>query len=174
MNADAVLRCDEIPAGALAALLARHGLTLREVAAGEPIPHSYWGAPEAGIRGREVFVRGDTPVHSALHEACHLLCAATRGAKIDTDAGGDFDEENAVLYLQVVLADALPGGGAPRMLADMDRWGYTFRLGSAARWFVADADDARAWLERHGLLPAEAETVVARVGPTERAESAAG
>jgi hypothetical protein len=33
----------------------------------------------------------------------------------------------------------------------MDAWGYSFRLGSARRWFEEDADDARAWLERHGL-----------------------
>lgn len=146
-----VLRCDELPPGALAALLARLGLRLRQVAAGAPIPHSYWGAPEAGIRGDEVFVRGDTPVHSALHEAAHLVCARPRGAVVDTDAGGDFDEENAVLYLQVLLADALPGAGAARMLADMDRWGYTFRLGSAARWFHEDAEEARRWLVARGL-----------------------
>ena len=38
------------------------------------------------------------------------------------------------------------------MLADMDRWGYSFRLGSSAAWFETDAEDARAWLEQHGLI----------------------
>jgi hypothetical protein len=38
-------------------------------------------------------------------------------------------------------------------MADMDAWGYSFRLGSAARWFQEDADDARQWLAARGLLP---------------------
>jgi hypothetical protein len=37
------------------------------------------------------------------------------------------------------------------MFRDMDDWGYTFRLGSAAAWFEQDAEDARAWLVEHGL-----------------------
>jgi hypothetical protein len=54
-----------------------------------------------------------------------------------------------------VLADALPGFGHDRALADMDAWGYSFRLGSARAWFERDADDARAFLEARGLLPPE-------------------
>jgi hypothetical protein len=137
------------------ALIARFGLTLACVADGAPIPFSYWGEPEAGLEGRSVWVRGDTPVHSALHEACHALCmdAARRGT-LARDAGGDFDEENAVCCLQILLADRLPGVGAARLLDDMDRWGYTFRLGSARAWFEAEADGARAWLVREGLLDA--------------------
>ena len=38
------------------------------------------------------------------------------------------------------------------MCADMDAWGYTFRLGSARAWFEQDADDARQWLLDHGLI----------------------
>jgi hypothetical protein len=38
-------------------------------------------------------------------------------------------------------------------MADMDTWGYTFRLGSASAWFEHDADDARAWLQTRNLLP---------------------
>jgi hypothetical protein len=34
----------------------------------------------------------------------------------------------------------------------MDRWGYTFRLGSAEAWFEHDASDAAAWLRRYGLI----------------------
>ena len=41
------------------------------------------------------------------------------------------------------------------MLADMDAWGYSFRLGSARRWFETDADDAKAWLIGHGLVDSE-------------------
>jgi len=138
----------------LAALLGHHGLRLREVPAGETIPGSFWGEPEAGIIGDEVFVRPDTPVHSALHEACHLICACARRAAIHTDAGGSYAEEDAVCYLQIVLADALPGVGGERVIADMDAWGYTFRLGSAGAWFAADAEDARAWLVERRLLDA--------------------
>lgn len=136
----------------LAGLLARYGLVLRRVPAGAPIPGSFWGEPEAGIAGDEVFVRPDTPVHSALHEACHLICAGDRRAAIQTDAGGDYAEEDAVCYLQVVLAEELPGVGGERLMADMDAWGYTFRLGSAAAWFAGDAEDARAWLVARGFL----------------------
>jgi hypothetical protein len=37
----------------------------------------------------------------------------------------------------------------------MDGWGYSFRLGSAARWFAEDAEDARAWLLDQGLIDAQ-------------------
>jgi hypothetical protein len=149
-----VLACRDLPPGALAGLFARHGLELIPVADGEAIPGTYWGAPEAGIRGHRVYVRPDTPVHSALHEACHLICAGERRAAIDTDAGGDFAEEDAVCYLQIVLAAELAAVGSARMQADMDAWGYTFRLGSARAWFEGDADDARRWLLERGLLAA--------------------
>lgn len=139
----------------LRALLSRYGLVLREVADGAAIPGSFWGAPEAGIVGDQVYVRPDTPVHSALHEACHLICAGDRRAAIHTDAGGSYAEEDAVCYLQIVLAERLPGVGAARLMADMDTWGYTFRLGSARAWFEGDAEDAREWLVERGLLDAE-------------------
>ena len=139
--------------GALEALLARLGLELACVADAAPIPFSYWGAPEAGLERRRVWARADTPVHSVLHEACHVLCMdGARRAALERDAGGDFDEENAVLYLQILLADELGDVGRVRLMADMDCWGYTFRLGSARRWFEEDADEARAWLARHGLV----------------------
>jgi hypothetical protein len=77
---------------------------------------------------------------------------ASRRAGLHTDAGGDDIEECAVCYLQVLLADRLPGVGQARLLQDMDAWGYSFRLGSAAAWFETDADDARAWLRGRGLL----------------------
>jgi hypothetical protein len=91
-------------------------------------------------------------VHSALHEAAHVICMDdARRAQLHTDAGGDHAEENAVCYLQIVLAEQL-GICAEQICADMDAWGYTFRLGSAYAWFTADADDARAWLLQYGLL----------------------
>lgn len=135
-------------------LLAPYGLELIEVAAGQPIPGSFWGEPEAGLIRSGLYVRADTPVHSALHEACHWICMDDeRRQQLDRDAGGDIPEENAVCYLQILLADAIPGMGRARMCADMDAWGYTFRLGSAAAWFEHDAEDARAWLEERGLVP---------------------
>jgi hypothetical protein len=80
--------------------------------------------------------------------------AAARRAALDRDAGGDDNEECAVCYLQIVLADELPMLGRVRMLRDMDAWGYTFRLGSARAWFEEDAGDAARWLELHGILDA--------------------
>ncbi|MGH8040766.1 MAG: hypothetical protein ACREPN_01845 [Rudaea sp.] len=140
---------------AIAALLRRYGLTLVTLADDTPIPGSYWGEPEAGIIAENVYVRADTPVHSLLHEACHLIVAASeRRGHIHTNASDSQAEEDAACYLQILLADALPGVGHERIMADMDAWGYSFRLGSARAWFEADAEDARAWLIARDLLPA--------------------
>nr|WP_244479263.1 hypothetical protein [Stenotrophomonas terrae] len=137
------------------ALLARHGLRLNHVAAGEKIPGSYWGEPEAGIIACDVYVRDDTPVHSMLHESCHLIVLPPeRRAQVHTDATDSVPEEDATCYLQIVLAGQLPGVGSARLMADMDSWGYTYRLGSTRAWFEQDAEDARQWLVERELLPA--------------------
>lgn len=147
-----VLRVHEIGFDAPRALLARHGLALVEVARGEPIPGSFWGDDEAGLIGTTVYARGDTPVHSLLHEACHLLVMPPeRRARVHTDATDSVPEEDATCCLQIILADELPGVGRDRLMADMDAWGYTFRLGSTRAWFQADAEDARAFLAARGL-----------------------
>lgn len=144
----------DIDLHAAGGLLKHYGLVLEQVASDEPIPGSYWGEPEAGVIGEKVFARADTPVHSLLHEACHLIVAAPeRRPRIHTDASDSQFEEDACCYLQIVLADALPGVGRSRIMDDMDAWGYTFRLGSARAWFEGDAEDARAWLIDRDLLP---------------------
>lgn len=136
-------------------LLARYQLELQHVPDGEPIPGSYWGQSEAGLIGSTVYVRNDTPVHSMLHEAAHLIVLAPeRRAVVHTDATDSIEEENAVCVLQGLLGDALPGVGAARVWADMDAWGYTFRLGSAQAYVERDADDAWAWLQARGLVDA--------------------
>jgi hypothetical protein len=136
-----------------AALLQRYGLTLQRVADGDAIPGSYWGECEAGIIGATVHARGDTPVHSLLHEACHLIVLPPeRRAGVHTDATDSIEEENAVCVLQALLGDSLPGVGRDRVLSDMDRWGYTFRLGSAAAYVENDADDAWVWLQARGFI----------------------
>jgi hypothetical protein len=151
----AVLRPEPAVAERLRTLLGRFGLRLAEIPADAAIPGSFWGAPEAGLTRDTLHFRPDTPVHSILHEACHYVCMTpARRTDLHTDAGGDDIEEAAVCYLQILVADAAPEIGAARMIADMDAWGYSFRLGSARRWFAEDAGDARAWLERHGLVDA--------------------
>ena len=143
----------DIGFAAPAALLARHGLQLELVADGAPIPGSYWGEPEAGLIGSCVYARNDTPVHSLLHEAAHLVVMPQgRRATIHTDASDSIAEEDATCALQILLADALPGVGSARVMDDMDAWGYTFRLGSARAWFERDAEDAFAFLVERGLL----------------------
>ena len=138
-------------------LFARYGIPLEHVPDRAPIPGSYWGVPEAGIIGGRLYVRSDTPLHSALHEGCHVICMdAARRADLHTDAGGEYAEEDAVCYLQIVLAGQL-GIEPAAICADMDAWGYTFRLGSAFAWFSRDAGDARAWLMHHGLLTEDGE-----------------
>lgn len=146
--------CGQLPGGSLESLLAEYELVVEWVSAGQEIPGSYWGAPEAGLLGNRVLVREDTPVHSALHEACHSICmGASRRALLDTDAGGDDLEESAVCVLQILLADRLETIGSQALMADMDAWGYSFRLGSTRAWFANDSEDARAWLRERGLSP---------------------
>ena len=143
-----------------AALLSRFGIDLEKVADGDAIPGSYWGEPEAGVIGMRVYVRNDTPVHSLLHETCHIICMDDeRRRSLNRDAGGDDLEESAVCYLQVLLADELGGVGRDRIMLDMDAWGYSFRLGSTSRWFTEDAEDARHWLVEAGLTAASGEPV---------------
>ena len=151
-----VVRVGAQPQADVVALASRYGLVLRHLSPGEALPGSYWGDSEAGLRGNELFVRADTPLHSLLHELSHFVCmTAARRAGLDRDAGGDDDEECAVCFLQILLADQLSQLKRERMLADMDAWGYTFRLGSAAQWFEKDAADARAWLLDRGVIDDE-------------------
>lgn len=152
-SAHEVMRVGDSDIAALRALLTRYGLTAVLVDNDMPIPGSYWGECEAGLIGTAIYFRSDTPVHSLLHELAHVACMTTaRRAALNRDAGGDYDEENAVCYLQILLAEDVTGFGRARMLADMDAWGYTFRLGSAQAWFEQEAADAREWLLREGLI----------------------
>lgn len=140
---------------AVTRLLSRYRLEPVAVAPGDTIPGSYWGESEAGLLGKSIYFRPDTPLHSVLHEACHFICMDdARRARLERDAGGDHDEENAVCYLQIVLANELDGTDSGQMCRDMDAWGYTFRLGSAQAWFEQDAADAQRWLLAHRIIDA--------------------
>lgn len=151
-----ILRCEHIELENLRDLLSRYGMKVTVVADGADIPGSFWKPPEAGLIDNTLYIRGDTPVHSALHESCHFICMdGPRRDGLDTDAGGDYEEEDAVCFLQIVLADHIPEMKRQRMLDDMDAWGYSFRLGSARTWFSDDAEDALAWLQKHRLLDNE-------------------
>ena len=155
MNSD-VLTLAEIAFEDAAALRAEYGLQLVRVDDGEPIPGSYWGETEAGIIGNTVYARADTPIHSLLHEAGHLIVLPPeRRAQVHTDATDSIAEEDAVCVLQGALGDALPGVGRDRVYADMDRWGYTFRLGSARAYAEHDAEQAWAWLQARQLVDGE-------------------
>jgi hypothetical protein len=151
-----LLRLMGIDRIALGVLLARYGLEMRLVPANEDIPGSYWGESEAGLKGNTLFARPDTPLHSVLHEAAHYICMTPeRRAGLNRDAGGDDAEECAVCYLQILLSMALPQCGRDRACADMDEWGYSFRLGSTRAWFEQDASDARQWLLAEGIVGAD-------------------
>lgn len=134
-------------------LFLKYALTISFVNDDTPIPGSYWGESEAGVIKSRLYIREETPLHSAFHEACHYICMESeRRAQLHTDAGGDYDEENGVCYLQIILSDELAGYSAEQMMQDMDRWGYTFRLGAARTWFEEDAEDARQWLLNAGII----------------------
>ncbi len=148
-----MLTVADVGTNVLTGLLDRYGLELVLASEGAAIPGSFWGDSEAGVIGRRVFVRQDTPVHSFLHETCHIICMdERRRAGLDRDAGGDDLEEAAVCYLQVLLSDFIAGVGCERLMRDMDAWGYSFRLGSTRAWFDLDAEDAREFLLNHNLI----------------------
>lgn len=149
----AVLTVADVRYNDVTRLLARYGLSLQLLDDGADIAGSFWGEPEAGVVGRSVYVRLDTPVHSLLHETCHVICMDEERRKcLHRDAGGDNIEESAVCYLQIVLADHIASVGRSRLMQDMDAWGYSFRLGSTQSWFETDAGDAGAWLLERKLV----------------------
>jgi hypothetical protein len=59
-----------------APILTRFGIELHRSSADSPIPGSYFGESEAGLIGNRLYLRPDTPLHSALHEACH--CSSSK------------------------------------------------------------------------------------------------
>ncbi len=145
----------ELDRDEILSLVQAYGARLVELPPGEVIPGSYWGDAEAGLVGDGLYVRADTPAHSLLHELSHYVCmSGERRASLSTDAGGDDDEECAVCYLQVLLAERLRGFGAERCVRDMDAWGYSFREGSARAWLDGDGAHAREWLRAHELVDA--------------------
>jgi len=148
-----VLRVSDIELSALVSLLAPYQLNVQLNTGDDSIPGSFWGDDEAGLIANTLYLRPDTPIHSVLHEAGHYVCMSSdRRDGLDTNAGGDYDEENGVCYLQILFADELEGLNKNRMMADMDQWGYTFRLGSAQKWFELDAQDACNWLIEKGII----------------------
>jgi len=148
-----VLLCSHINLNHLQSLLDRYGMVLNIVNDNAAIPGSFWQPPEAGLVGDTLYIRHDTPVHSALHETCHYICMdSARRKKLDTDAGGTAIEENGVCYLQIILSDFIPEMKRERMLSDMDAWGYSFRLGSAKAWLEQDAEDAFEWLVKNNII----------------------
>ena len=148
-----VLKIVDIGELAAEALLARYDIDIEWLSDGEDIPGSFWGAPEAGIIGTQIYLRQDTPVHSMLHEASHIVCMDPAIRSDHTgNASSDDLEEAAVCYLQILLAAKLAGVGSGRLMQDMDAWGYSFRLGNTRRWFEFDASDAAAWLRERGIV----------------------
>ena len=145
-----------IQAQTLRPFLQRYQLSLCMIGNDRDIPHSFWGAPEAGRHRSTLYARQDTPVHSLLHETAHYICMPPEQRLAESnDAGGSALEENACCYLQIILSDHIPGFCQPIHMHDMDTWGYSFRLGSTARWFYADSDDARHWLIDKNILDHE-------------------
>ncbi len=148
-----VLLCSNIDQPQLHSLLNRYGMKVKAVEDNAAIPGSFWQPPEAGLVGDTLYIRNDTPVHSALHESCHYICMdQQRRDKLHTDAGGSAIEENGVCYLQILLSDFIPEMKQERMLDDMDEWGYSFRFGSAKAWFEDDAEDAFEWLLNNNII----------------------
>ena len=146
-QSESVLSVSDIDIALLGRLYSMHGLYLESVALGQVIPGSHWGEREAGLIKHTLYYRADTPVHSILHEAGHwLMMDDARRIALHTDALGSQAEEDAVCYLQVLMAELIPGMGRELMFTDMDNWGYSFMAGSSRAWFFEDASDATATL----------------------------
>ena len=142
-----------IQTAALRPLFDRYQLNLMQLGIDDDIPYSFWGAPEAGRLKSTLYVREDTPIHSLLHEACHFICMSPEQRSADShDAGRSALIENACCFLQLVLSDHIPNFNQAIHMHDMNAWGYHFRLGSAARWFYADSEDASQWLISHKII----------------------
>ena len=147
------LTCGELDSDRLAILLAPYQIKVITIDNDKELPGSFWGDPEAGLINNQLYVKPYTPLQSALHEACHYICMDTsRRENLDTNAGGDYNEENAVCYLQILLAAKLKGCSAAMLMENMDSWGYSFRLGSTRAWFENDAEDAQQWLIQEQLI----------------------
>lgn len=128
-------------------LLNHYGIKVNRFDNDTDIPHSFWGNPEAGRLHEQLYIRGDTPIHSVLHEACHYICMPSAQRSVElVDAKGSAVEENATCYLQIILAAHIDGYSRSQILQDMDDWGYSFRLGSAYAWFTQDAYETKEWL----------------------------
>lgn len=156
MSAAKVQLMSEIDSAALAALLQLYGLETQILPLDAEIPGSFWGAPEAGLVGDVLYIRPDTPVHSALHEASHWICMDDKRRKnLHTDAGGTVQEECAVNYLQILLAERLPDVGREQMMQDMTAWEYSYREGSVYAWIAGDGKEALQWLNDYGLAEGE-------------------
>ena len=94
-----VMRIADLAPGVVDNFLARFGLAINIIDDGQQIPASFWGDSEAGVRGKIVFVRRDTPVHSLLHETCHIVCMDdARRSELHRDAGGDDLEDQMCRY----------------------------------------------------------------------------
>lgn len=139
-------------------LLSHYGMQINCSKPGVDIPHSFWGTPEAGRKKNRLYIRGDTPIHSILHESCHYVCMPSMQHALEQiDAKGTAMEENATCYLQILLADHIHGYSRSQLMEDMDAWGYNFRLGSAHAWFTQDAEDVCEWLQKHQIISANNE-----------------
>ena len=148
-----ILTIADIQLAQLQSVLGKYNLTVHLVDENQKIPGSWFGETEAGIIENNLYIRNDTPVHSALHEASHYICMAPeRRDKLHTNAGGDYDEENGVCYLSLLLSNYIDGFGIDRMFSDMDEWGYTFRLGSSKAWFEEDTKEVFDWLLSHNII----------------------
>ncbi len=150
---ESVVKLAQLPLIEVPTLLKKYKLSFRVLKQEQSIVGSFWGESEAGLINNTLYARMDTPIHSILHETCHYICMdEPRRENLNTNAGGNYDEENAVCYLQVLLADYLPSFSRDQMMKDMDIWGYTFRLGSTKAWFENDAEDALDWLKEKQLI----------------------
>ena len=136
----------------VAALLARYGLAARARRRRRADPRQLLGRTRSRPDRPRVHARDDTPVHSLLHEAAHLIVLPPERAR-RAYRRHRFGRGRRRRLRAAVAARRRPARRRPRaLMADMDAWGYTFRLGSARAYFERDAEDAGPGCSARGLV----------------------
>lgn len=89
-----VLRFSDVDSHELTELIACYQIELCLTPKDLPAPGSFCGGEEAGLVGKPLYLRTDTPIHSVLHQVCHYICMdSKRRLSLNADAGSDDDAQ---------------------------------------------------------------------------------
>jgi len=135
--------------------LDRYGLSLHLVAPDEVIPARI-GASARRADGIQIFARLDTAgAFGAARGRPFYLHDAGTARRLGYRCRRRSCGRECVCYLQIILAQSLPNVGRERMCRDMDEWAIRSGWEAPRSGSIQDAEDARDWLMRHGVLDSQ-------------------